>query len=51
MQDFSSAFSLAVSLILGADADLLEIIGLSLRVSLSAVLISASGAELTRRSS
>ena len=41
MQDFSSAFGLALSLILGADADLIEIIGLSLRVSLSAVLISA----------
>lgn len=41
MQDFSSAFGLALSLILNADADLLEIIALSLRVSISAVLISA----------
>jgi tungstate transport system permease protein len=41
MQDFSDAFSLALSLILQADADLMEIIGLSLRVSLSAVILSA----------
>ena len=41
MQDFSAAFSLAFSLIVGADADLIEIIGLSLRVSLSAVLLAA----------
>lgn len=41
MQDFSAAFGLAFSLILGADADLIEIIILSLRVSLSAVLIAA----------
>ena len=41
MQDFSAAFGLAFSLIVGLDADLVEIIGLSLRVSLSAVLISA----------
>ena len=41
MQDFSDAFGLAFSLILGADADLVEIIGLSLRVSLSAVVLSA----------
>ena len=41
MQDFSAAFGLALSLILGADADLIEIIVLSLRVSLSAVLLAA----------
>jgi tungstate transport system permease protein len=41
MQDFSDAFGLALSLILQADADLMEIIGLSLRVSLSAVILSA----------
>ncbi len=40
MQDFSQAFRLAFALVFSADADLLEIIGLSLRVSLSAVLIS-----------
>ncbi len=40
MQDFTSSFSLAFSLIIGLDADLLEIIGLSLRVSLTAVVIS-----------
>ena len=38
MQDFSTAFSLAFSLIFNADADLVEIIGLSLMVSFSAVL-------------
>jgi len=37
MQDFSTAFSLAFSLIFNADADLIEIIGLSLSVSFSAV--------------
>ncbi len=42
MQDFSAAFSLALALILELDADLVEIIGLSLRVSLTAVLISAA---------
>ena len=41
MQDFSAAFGLAFSLILRADADLIEIIGLSLRVSLAAVVLSA----------
>jgi len=39
MQDFGTAFSLAFRLVVTADADLLEIIGLSLRVSLSAVAI------------
>ncbi len=41
MQDFSAAFDLAFSLIIGADPDLIEIIGLSLRVSITAVVISA----------
>ncbi len=41
MQDFSAAFGLAFSLIIGADPDLIEIIGLSLRVSTTAVVISA----------
>ena len=41
MQDFSAAFGLALSLIVGADPDLIEIIGLSLRVSITAVVISA----------
>lgn len=40
MQDFSSSFSLAFALIFQFDAELLEIIGLSLRVSVSAVVIS-----------
>ena len=39
MQDFGEAFGLAGRLLLQMDADLLEIIGLSLRVSLSAVAI------------
>ncbi len=39
MQDFSTAFSTAFSLVLSADPDLLEIIGLSLRVSLTATAI------------
>lgn len=39
MQDFSEAFGLALRLVLNADADLMEIIGLSLRISLSAVAI------------
>jgi tungstate transport system permease protein len=37
MQDFSEAFRLALQFVLTADPDLLEIIGLSLRVSVSAV--------------
>ena len=40
MQDFSEAFRLAFHLMLSGDVDLLEIIGLSLRVSLTAVAIS-----------
>jgi len=39
MHDFSQAFRLALHLLVTADADLLEIIGLSLRVSLSAVAV------------
>ena len=39
MQDASDALWLAVTLVAGLDADLLEIIGLSLRVSLSALAI------------
>jgi len=42
MQDFGEAFRLAFGLVLGADADLLEIIGLSLRVSLTAVAIACA---------
>jgi tungstate transport system permease protein len=42
MQDFSAAFGLAFSLIFHADADLIEIIGLSLTVSLSAVFIAVA---------
>ncbi len=40
MQDILSAFGLAWGLLISADADLMEIIGLSLRVSLSALLVS-----------
>ena len=39
MQDFGAAFAQAFALILSGDADLLEIIALSLRVSLGAVAI------------
>jgi len=42
MQDFGQAFQLAFDLVLRADADLVEIIGLSLRVSLSAVVIACA---------
>lgn len=41
MDDLSSAFASAVSLITQLDAELVAIIGLSLRVSLSAVIIAA----------
>ncbi len=41
MQDFAEAFRLAFHLVVEMDADLVEIIWLSLRVSLSAMLISA----------
>lgn len=40
MHDFSAAFHLAFGLLFSADPDLLEIIALSLRVSLTALLIS-----------
>ncbi len=39
MQDFASSFGLALELVLLGDADLMEIVGLSLRVSLTAVLV------------
>ena len=42
MQDFAAAFGLAFDLILAADPALTEIVGLSLRVSLTAVLIAAA---------
>ena len=41
MQDISEAFALALSLILAGDADLLEIVWLSLRVTFTAVAIAA----------
>ncbi|HKK97153.1 MAG TPA: ABC transporter permease [Marivita sp.] len=37
MQDFGEAFQLAVSLVLSGDADLVEIVALSLKVSLTAI--------------
>lgn len=39
MQDFTEAFRLAFALVFSADADLIEIVGLSLRVSFVAILI------------
>jgi len=42
LQDFGEAFRLAFLLVASADADLLEIIGLSLRVSLGAMLVSCA---------
>lgn len=39
MQDFSEAFTLALDLVLSWDRDLIEIVGLSLYVSISAALI------------
>jgi tungstate transport system permease protein len=39
MQDMGEAIRLAMGLVLSGDADLIEIIGLSLRVSLTAILI------------
>jgi tungstate transport system permease protein len=42
MQDFEAAFGQALALILSADADLMEIIGLSLRVTFTAVLIACA---------
>lgn len=41
MHDLSTAFATAFQLILSFDADLLEIVGLSLRISLTAVLLAA----------
>ena len=41
MQDFGDAFRLAFGLVFSGDADLIEIIGLSLRVSLSAVAVAS----------
>jgi tungstate transport system permease protein len=41
MQDLGGAFGEAFRLIVGLDGDLVEIVGLSLRVSLSAVLLAA----------
>ncbi len=41
MGEFSGAFATALSLIVGFDADLVEIVGLSLRVSFSAVTAAA----------
>lgn len=40
MQDFGQAFALAFQLVLSLDPDLIEIIGLSIRVSLSALAVS-----------
>jgi len=42
VQDLGDAFALAVSLVASADADLVEIVGLSLRVSLSATGIACA---------
>jgi tungstate transport system permease protein len=41
MQDFTESFRLAFDMVISMDADLLEIIGLSLRVSTAAVVIAA----------
>ena len=42
MQDFGAAFGLAFDLIASADPDFLQIVWLSLRVSVSAVLIACA---------
>ncbi|WP_108262008.1 ABC transporter permease [Mangrovicoccus ximenensis] len=42
MQDIGEAFRLALSLVLSGEADLYEIVGLSLRVSLSAALLASA---------
>jgi len=42
LQDFGEAFSLAFLLVASADTDLMEIIGLSLRVSLGAMAVSCA---------
>ena len=39
MDDFGGALAAAFALIIGGDTELIEIIGLSLKVSLAAVLI------------
>ncbi|MGB7304468.1 MAG: ABC transporter permease, partial [Burkholderiaceae bacterium] len=39
MQVLAESFSMALALVLSADPDLLEIVGLSLRVSLTAVVL------------
>ena len=41
MQDFALAFADAMRLVIGLDPDLMEIISLSLEVSLAAVLLAA----------
>ena len=42
MQDFGSAFYLAFELVFSGDPDLMEIVGLSLRVSLTALVVSSA---------
>ena len=42
MQDFAQAFGLAFGLVASADANLVEIVGLSLRVSLTAMVFSCA---------
>ena len=42
MQDFGEAFSLAFALVFSGDADLVEIVGLSLKVSLTAVAVACT---------
>ena len=42
MDELSQAFGTALSLIVGLDAQLLEIVGLSLRVSLTALLLASA---------
>lgn len=42
MQDFGEAFRLAFGLVASADADLMEIIGLSLQVSLTAIAVACA---------
>ncbi|PQO23246.1 ABC transporter permease [Rhodobacteraceae bacterium WD3A24] len=42
MQDFADAFARAVTLVISGDADLIEIVALSLRVSLTATLLACA---------
>ena len=42
MNDFGNALSSAAALVMSGDAELMEIVGLSLRVSLAAVFIAAA---------